>query len=177
MFETLLGALVLIVAGIFLALAYSSAHLDASGGYELSATFDHVDGIRDGGDVRISGIKIGTIESQALDPKTYQAVVRMRIDNAVHVPVDTVATIASSGLLGDKFMQLVPGNEDKMLEAGGAIRMTQAPVSLESLLGQMVYSIGGKGKDGNGGATQGPSPSPSSSPTPSAAPGNGPSHS
>jgi phospholipid/cholesterol/gamma-HCH transport system substrate-binding protein len=143
MFETMLGAIVLVVAGIFLTFAYSSARITTDAGYEVTATFDHIDGTREGGEVRISGIKVGSIISQQLDPKTFQAVVKLKIFNSVQLPVDTVATITSSGLLGDKYMQLIPGADDKVIPPGGTIRMTQPPISLESLLGQFVYSMGG----------------------------------
>jgi phospholipid/cholesterol/gamma-HCH transport system substrate-binding protein len=145
--ETVMGAVVLAVAAIFLLFAYSSAGVSAVGGYELTAKFDRVDGIRDGGDVRISGIKVGTILSTTLDPKTFQAIVRMSIDKAIDVPTDTVATITSAGLLGDKFLQLVPGADDKTIPPGGDIKFTQPPVNLESLLGQAVFSTPSKSPD------------------------------
>jgi phospholipid/cholesterol/gamma-HCH transport system substrate-binding protein len=141
--ETLLGALVLVVAGLFLAFAYSSSHIRATPGYAVTARFDHVDGIHEGGDVRISGIKVGTISSETLDPKTFQAVVRLNIDREIQLPVDTVATIASSGLLGDKFLSLVPGNDDKTIPPDGMIGHTQSPASLEDLIGKFMYAAPG----------------------------------
>src|SRR5712691_7158827 len=101
--ETVMGAVVLVIAALFLFFAYSVSQVRAVRGYELTAQFERVDGVRDGGDVRISGIKVGSILSQTLDPKTYFAVVRMSIDPGIKVPTDTVAQIASSGLLGDKY--------------------------------------------------------------------------
>src|SRR6202030_3992293 len=102
----------------------------------LTARFNRVEGIRDGSDVRISGIKVGSVISQRLDPKTFVAVVRMSIDPSVQLPTDTVATISSSGLFGDKYLELAPGNEDAVLKPGGQIEHTQSPMSLESLIGQ-----------------------------------------
>ena len=90
--------------------------------------------------MRISGIKVGSIVSQTLDPKTYLAVVRMTIDPSVKLPTDTVAQIASSGLLGDKYLSLLPGGADETIPAGGRIQFTQPAISLESLIGQYIFS-------------------------------------
>jgi phospholipid/cholesterol/gamma-HCH transport system substrate-binding protein len=170
--ETVMGAVVLLVAVIFLAFAYSAAQLKGVTGYPLSAKFNHIDGIRPGGDVRVSGIKVGTVISATLDPKTYQAIVQLSIDNSVRLPEDTVAQVTSSSLLGDNFMELVPGASDTMLRPGATIQFTQSPTSLQSLLGQVVFSVthpqgsGGSGSGGSqGGAAQGSTganPAPSS---------------
>ena len=166
--EIVLGAVVLAVAMIFLAFAYSSAQIQTGSEYEVTAKFDHVDGIRDGGDVRMSGIKVGAIRDQTLDPKTYQAIVRMRIDDSVQIPVDTVASITSSGLLGDKYMSLVPGGDDNMIKPGGEITHTQAPISLESIL-RGVFSMTGGNKSGDSkdqGSSAAPSPTAGPAPVP-----------
>jgi phospholipid/cholesterol/gamma-HCH transport system substrate-binding protein len=138
--ETVMGALVLVIAGLFLFFAYSTSQIRATSGYEVTAAFDRVDGIREGGDVRISGIKVGSIVSQSLDTKTFLAMVRLSIDPDVKLPTDTVAQIASSGLLGDKYLSLVPGGSDETIPAGGRIQFTQPAISLESLIGQYIFS-------------------------------------
>ena len=138
--ETMMGAVVLVIAALFLFFAYSTSQVRRTAGYEVTASFDRVDGIRDGGDVRISGIKVGSIVAQSLDPKTYLAVIRMSIDPTVKLPVDTVAQIASSGLLGDKYLSLVPGGADETIPPGGRIQFTQPSISLESLIGQYIFS-------------------------------------
>jgi phospholipid/cholesterol/gamma-HCH transport system substrate-binding protein len=137
--ETLVGAVVLVVAAAFLFFAYTTTQVHAVTGYELNAQFDRVEGLRDGGDVKISGIKVGTIESQTLDPKTFFANVRISIDPAIKLPVDSVATVASSGLLGDKYLSIEPGNEDQIIPSGCRIVHTQGGMSLESLIGQVIY--------------------------------------
>ena len=91
--ETVMGAVVIVVAVIFLVFAYHSAEIRSVSGYSLSAKFDHIDGIRDGADIRMSGIKVGTITGTSLDTKTFQALVKLSIDNNIKLPVDTVATI------------------------------------------------------------------------------------
>jgi len=150
--ETVMGAVVLVVAAVFLFFAYTTTQVQATGGYVVTARFDRVEGLRDGGDVRISGIKVGSILSQTLDPKTYLAVVRMSIQPSIKLPTDSVATIASSGLLGDKYLSIVPGADDETIKPGGVIEHTQPPISLESLIGQFIYGQGGSQpkKDGNG---------------------------
>jgi phospholipid/cholesterol/gamma-HCH transport system substrate-binding protein len=150
--ETVMGAVVLLVAALFLFFAYTTSKVHAVSGYELTARFTRVEGLRDGGDVRISGIKVGSILSQTLDPKTYLAVVRMSIDPSIKLPVDTVATIASASLLGDKYLALDPGNEDQTIPPGGTIDHTQPPMSLESLIGQYIFSQQGQQKKNDGDA-------------------------
>jgi phospholipid/cholesterol/gamma-HCH transport system substrate-binding protein len=153
--ETVMGAVVLVVAAVFLFFAYTTSQVRAvGGGYPLTATFTRVEGLRDGGDVRISGIRVGSIVSQTLDPKTFDAVVRMEIDSGIKLPIDSVATIASSGLLGDKYLSIEPGNEDELIQPGGKIVHTTPPVSLESLIGQFIYGqqAGQQSKQSGGGA-------------------------
>jgi len=149
--ETVMGAVVLVVAALFLFFAYTTSQVRAVSGYDVTARFDRVEGLRDGGDVRISGIKVGTIISQTLDEKSYLAVVKMSIDPSVKLPTDTVATIASNGLLGDKYLSLVPGADDDFIKPGGTIAHTQPPISLESMIGQFIY---GQTGGGGGGAQQ-----------------------
>src|SRR3954447_16723619 len=152
--EIVIGAVVLIVAALFLAFAYRTSQFRAaSGGYEVSADFARIDGIHQGSDVRISGIKIGTVVADSLDPKTYLATIRMSIDSEVQLPEDTVAQVTSSGLLGDKYMSLAPGGSDKMIPAGGKIQYTQSSISLESLIGQMMFSTRGPKPPAGGGAS------------------------
>jgi phospholipid/cholesterol/gamma-HCH transport system substrate-binding protein len=168
--ETVMGALVLAVALIFLAFAYSSAGIRTVSGYQVTAKFDRIDGIKVGTDVRISGIKIGTVTATTLDPKSFQAVVRMTVDGSYLLPVDTVAQITSNSLLGDNFLKLVPGNDDKNISPGGAVTNTVPPTDLMQMLSQLAFSMGGGSKqDGDGESPSGPAPSGGapSGPTPS----------
>ncbi|HEY8871815.1 MAG TPA: outer membrane lipid asymmetry maintenance protein MlaD [Stellaceae bacterium] len=157
--ETVMGAVVILVAGLFLVFAYKTSQLRAVSGYELSADFSRVDGIRQGSDVRIGGIKIGSVTGEDLDPKTFLALVRMSIDPKVQLPDDTVAEIISAGLLGDKYLSLVPGGSDNVIPPGGKIKYTQSSVSLENLVGQMIFSAPGAKKPGEGETPQ-PAPPP-----------------
>src|SRR4029077_9050323 len=161
--ETVMGAVVLLVAALFLFFAYNTSQLRSVKGYELTADFERVDGIRDGGDVRISGIKIGSIVAQTLDPKTFLARLQLSVDPTIKLPDDTVAEIVSAGLLGDKYLSLVPGGSEKTIPPRGEIRYTQSPVSLEHMIGQMIFSAPGGQKGGEappqGGGAPAPAPS------------------
>jgi phospholipid/cholesterol/gamma-HCH transport system substrate-binding protein len=174
--ETVMGGVVLVIAALFLVFAYNTSQLrSVSGGYEILAEFARIDGIHEGSDVRVSGIKIGSVVGEQLDPKTYLATIRMRIDPAVELPEDTVAQVTSSGLLGDKYLSLAPGGSDKMLPPGGKIQYTQSSVSLANLIGQMIFSAPGAKPAGEGEGAQPPAgapgggaaaPSPGSTATP-----------
>jgi phospholipid/cholesterol/gamma-HCH transport system substrate-binding protein len=154
--EIVMGAVVILAAAVFLVFAYQTSQLRSVAGYQVTADFSRVDGIRQGSDVRISGIKIGSVVAEELDPKTFLANVRMTIDPSVKLPDDTVAEIISAGLLGDKYMSLVPGGSDKVIPPGGKITYTQSSVSLENLIGQMMFSAPGPKKEGESEAPKPP---------------------
>jgi phospholipid/cholesterol/gamma-HCH transport system substrate-binding protein len=146
--ETVMGGVVLAVAVLFLVFAYSSTGLRSVDGYEVVARFDRIDGLQTGGDVRISGVKVGTILSQSLDPQTYLAEIRMSIDPSIQLPTDTVAVVASESLLGGRFLALEPGGAEEMIPPGGTIEYTQSTPGLEQLLGQVIYSLQSGGREG-----------------------------
>jgi phospholipid/cholesterol/gamma-HCH transport system substrate-binding protein len=148
--ETMMGALVLAIAGAFLVFVYNATNLRAAGGYEVVAKFDRVDGLARGADVKVSGIKVGSVIDQRLDTERFLAVVRMSLDPSVRLPIDTVAQVSSEGLLGGSFVALVPGGDDKTIAPGGEIRFTQAPVNLVQLLGKFMF---GQADSKDGGAT------------------------
>ncbi|HTC18549.1 MAG TPA: outer membrane lipid asymmetry maintenance protein MlaD [Stellaceae bacterium] len=162
--ETVMGAVVLVVAAVFLFFAYTTTQVHAVGGYTLTAQFDKVDGLRDGGDVKISGIKVGSIISQTLDPKTFFATLTISMDPAIKLPVDSVATISSSGLLGDKFLSIEPGNDDQTIPPGGRIIHTSSGMSLESLIGQVIYGQAQQKKGGDDNSQPAPAPMPTPAP-------------
>ncbi len=143
--ETLIGAVVLVVAALFLAFAYTTSGVSSVSGYDLMAKFSSADGLGIGSDVRVSGIKVGTVVGQSLDPKTYQAVVQFSVAPQVKLPTDSSAKITSSGLLGSNYLSIEPGGSDKMLTPGGVIRYTQGSVNLLDLIGQAIFSAASKG--------------------------------
>lgn len=143
--ETVLGAVVLLVAGAFLFFAINVAQVKAVSGYELQANFLSVGGLSAGSDVRINGIKVGTVKGRSLDPQTFEAVVQMSITPDVKLPKDTVATIGSEGILGGKYVRLKPGKSPEMLAAGGKIGKTEDFKSLEDQVGEIIFlATGGK---------------------------------
>lgn len=148
--ETLLGAVVLIVAVGFLLFAYRSSQVSDTDGYELRASFDRVDGLEPGADVRISGIKVGTVLGQALDPATFRAEVRFTLRDDVELPLDSSAAVVSNGLLGGKYLTLVPGGDIEMLQPGDQLTLTQSSIILEDLIGQMIFSQQGGAKQSAG---------------------------
>ena len=144
--ETVMGAVVLAVAGGFLYFAYSNSNVRPVEGYVLKADFANVAGISAGSEVRVGGIKVGVVEALDLDPKTYQAQAVLRVNDKVKIPKDSSAAIQSSGLLGDKFITLQPGGDEAMMKDGDKITITQSSVSIEELIGKFVFSGGGADK-------------------------------
>jgi phospholipid/cholesterol/gamma-HCH transport system substrate-binding protein len=156
--ETVLGAVVLAVALGFLAWAYGRSDAGDPGGYTLTARFDRVDGLETGGDVRISGIKVGQVLGQRLDPQTYRAEVTFSVRDGIELPSDSSAAIVSSGLLGGKYLSVVPGGDVELLGSGDEITLTQSSVNLEDLIGRYIFSGGGQGTQGNQGGAGGQAP-------------------
>ncbi len=145
--ETVMGAVVLLVAGVFVFFAYDMAQVKAVEGYEVTALFYKIGGLNEGSDVRISGIKVGTVTDHRLDPESYDARVRMSITSEVKLPLDTVASIASEGLLGGKYVRLEPGTDKSYIQNGGTITKTKDFRSLEDQVGEIiVLATGGAGE-------------------------------
>jgi phospholipid/cholesterol/gamma-HCH transport system substrate-binding protein len=142
--EIVTGAAVLLLAAGFL--AYAVAHTGRGGGsgLTLTAKFDDISGLGVGSDVRIGGVKIGSVAGTGLDPKTYQAVVTLDVGRSVTIPDDSSAVVTSDGLLGGKYIAIQPGGDEKTLGQGGVIAATQGSVSIESLLGKFIFSASGK---------------------------------
>lgn len=151
--ETLIGALVVVIAGVFLFYGYSTSGMRATSGYRVKAEFDRIDGLANGSDVRLSGIKVGTVVSQAIDPESYQAVVMLSLVPDVNIPDDSSAKITSEGLLGSNYIALTPGGSMDFLKDGGEIQFTQGSVDLMGLVGQALFSTGGAKDDAAPSAT------------------------
>jgi phospholipid/cholesterol/gamma-HCH transport system substrate-binding protein len=142
-FETLIGAIVVLVAAGFLYYAYAFSNSSALSGYELSARFQRVDGLNVGTDVRLSGIKIGSIASLTLDPRTYQATAHLSIRGDIQLPEDSSIMVTNTGLLGNSYLSVSPGGSDAMLKPGGVITNTQGAVDLMSLIGRFATGATG----------------------------------
>ncbi len=141
--ETLVGLFVLlgIVGLLFLALkAANLSSFGGSDGYMLTARFDNIGGLKVRAPVRSAGVTVGRVVSITLDPKTYQGVVRLEVDKTVLFPKDSSARILTAGLLGDQYIGLEPGAEEKNLAAGDVVTSTQSAVVLESLISQLLFN-------------------------------------
>ena len=140
--ETTIGAVVLAVAIGFMIFAARSADISTASPYELTAQFRKADGVNVGGDVRIAGVKVGSVRAMTLNPETFQAEVRMALRRDVMVPDDSAATIASDGLLGGAHIAIQPGGSEFMIEPGGAFTITQGSINLLDLVGRAITGGG-----------------------------------
>ena len=136
----IMGAVVLLAAAGFVSLAYEAADIQGANGYEIQAEFGATGGLSVGDDVRISGIKIGRITAQTLDPDTYSARIAMAINPDILIPTDSSARITAASLLGGNYLELMPGADEDMLARGAVIYDTRDPVSLTDLLGKAVFA-------------------------------------
>lgn len=139
--ETLVGAVVLAAAAGFLVFAGQSTGFSAdTNQYELFAKFRSVEGLNVGSDVKLSGVKIGTLTKITLDPETYQAVAEISVDKNIAIPDDADIKVSTDGLLGGAFLEITAGGSPFMLEPGGEIIFTQSSVSFLNLLLKFVTS-------------------------------------
>lgn len=141
--EALAGVAVVAVAAWFLVFALGRTGSSGSDSYLLSARFPNASGISVGSDVRVSGLKVGSVTAQKLDPASYQAVVTLSVDKAVKLPLDSSAAITSEGLLGGSFIALVPGGDTEQLAPGDEITDTQGSTDLMGLIGSVINRSGG----------------------------------
>jgi phospholipid/cholesterol/gamma-HCH transport system substrate-binding protein len=146
--ETLIGAAVIAIAVLFLFFAYSSTGAAPVSGYDVLAKFNRVDGVNIGTDVRLAGIKVGTVSRLSLDPKTYSAVATITLGNEVKLPEDSSVRITSEGLLGSQYLSIEPGASMDYIKAGGEIENTQGSVDLIGLLGKYAFGTSSGGASG-----------------------------
>ena len=137
--ETVMGAVVLLVAVGFAAVALDAADVRTNGGYELTARFLKVGGLERGSDVRIGGVKVGTVVERRLEPETFEALVRFTVQEDLRLPADTEAAVTSEGLLGGKYLRLFPGQAAESLEPGGQIARTRDFQSLEDTVSEIIF--------------------------------------
>ncbi len=139
MVETVLGAVVVLAAAGFVFFVSQTADLGTPEGYSITARFLKVGGLEPGSDVRISGVKVGTVTSRALDTASFEAVITMTLDAAVQLPTDTEAVITGEGLLGGKYLRLIPGQEAEIIAAGGEMLRTRDFKSLEDSVSEIIF--------------------------------------
>ena len=108
--------------------------------YTLKAKYENIGGLKVRGAVKSSGVVIGRISDISIDPKTYEAIVSFNVDGRYRFPKDTIAAIYTSGLLGEQYVGLDVGGDEKMLEPGDTIFKTQSAVVLEKMIGQFLFN-------------------------------------
>ena len=140
--ETGMGMVVLVVASVFLALAYNSTDFRKDTGYLISAEFNKIGNIKVGSDVRVSGVSVGRVVRLFLDPRSFMAKITFDIDEKYIFPLDTVAVIESEGLLGGNFVALIPGGDEDNLVSGDVLEFTQDAVDISQMLGKLMFSSG-----------------------------------
>jgi phospholipid/cholesterol/gamma-HCH transport system substrate-binding protein len=141
LFETVIGALVIVVAAVFLFYAYEHSSLVTRSGYPVKAAFLSVGGLTSGSDVRIGGVKVGSVTDLKLDQQKYLAVVTMSVNDGVKIPQDTQVSIVSDGLLGGQYVDLLPGKATEMVLPGGVLKNTKDVKTIEQILGEAIYVI------------------------------------
>ena len=141
--DFLVGCFLLLGIG---ALAYLSMRVGGlaggpAGGFTVYATFDEIAGLKPRSPVEISGVKVGQVKSIGLD-KSYRARVELDLMPTVQIPVDTMASIVTSGVLGDRYVQLQLGGDPEVLKNGEDLTFTESAVILERLIGKFVHNVG-----------------------------------
>lgn len=139
-FEAIIGTIVLISAVFFITTSLKIKTLKKVNNYQVIAKFNNSDGIGVGSDVKISGVKIGTVSGQILDQKSFKAKITMNIDSSIQIPIDSSIKIVSEGLLGSKYLLINPGADQEYIENGDEIEYTQSSVNFEELLGKFIFS-------------------------------------
>ena len=141
--ETAMGAIVLAAAAAFLLMIYKSSNTPSVSGYQMVAEFNKIGGLKVGNDVRVGGVPVGKVVSVTLDHDTFKAKVLFDVDVACVFPTDSIAIIASEGLLGGNFLEIIPGGSSDELKSGDTMEFSQDAVDISQLLGKFMFSSAG----------------------------------
>ena len=136
--ETLVGLGVVLAAALILLLVMLGKGSGGASGYDLNVKLSKADGLGVGTEVRLSGIKVGSVTEMTLDPRTFLVTIHMRMEPDVQVPVDSSILVTSAGLLGSPYLSITPGGDDKNLAAGGTIENAQGSIDIMSLVGRFA---------------------------------------
>lgn len=139
--ETIMGLVVLAVATVFMWFAYNVSDLKMVKGYEIKARFIKVGGLNTGADVKINGIKVGTVLSQKINPDDYMVDVSLSIMPNVLLPVDSTVMVAGDGLMGEKYIKIEPGKAKEKLTNGSTATNTKDAKSLEDMVGEIIFMV------------------------------------
>ena len=154
--EAVAGLAVVLVAILFLVFALDRTGAGGRDSYLLTARFPNSAGITVGSDVRVSGLKVGTVTAQELDHESFQAIVTLAVNESVRLPLDSSAAITSEGLLGGSFIALIPGGDPEHLAPGDEIIDTQGATDLMGLIGSFINRSGDtEGSSGAGSPAEG----------------------
>lgn len=140
--EAVVGLLVVLLAAWFIVFAWQRTGGGMRDSIKVTALFPAANGVSVGTDIRVAGLKIGTVADQRLDPETYQAEVTLAIDEDVKIPSDSTAAITAEGLLGGTYIAILPGGSPTPLEDGDAIFDTQGSVDMMGLIGSFINRSG-----------------------------------
>lgn len=143
--ETALAAMVLLVAGVFLAFAHNIGNVAPVKGWQVQAKFNSIDGLAVGNDVRIGGVKVGTVVELGIDQKDYRALVTMTVLPELKLPIDTVAAVVTAGVLGGKYVALTPGTGERSNQHGLELKKTRDVEPVETTVGKEIFGLGGGG--------------------------------
>ncbi|HAA91997.1 MAG: outer membrane lipid asymmetry maintenance protein MlaD [Rhodospirillaceae bacterium] len=141
--ETALAAMVLLVAGVFLAFAHNIGNVAPVDGWQVQAKFNSIDGLSIGNDVRIGGVKVGTVVKLDIDQKDYRALVTMMVLPELKLPEDTVASVVTAGVLGGKYIALAPGTGKRSSQHGLVLKNTKDVEPVETTVGKEIFGLGG----------------------------------
>ena len=148
--ESLIGALVIVIAIIFTSMAYkvSGNKQKMASGYVLLAEFNNIDGINIGSDIKISGVKVGSVIDIKLNDN-YKADIKLKFPNDVLIPTDSVFKVSTSGLIGAKFINLKVGANEEYLKNGDKVDFTESTMDLEDLIGRFIFNNENKNEKNN----------------------------
>jgi phospholipid/cholesterol/gamma-HCH transport system substrate-binding protein len=143
--ETIVGFIVICLALFSFVFFYKvSDSSKESDGYFLNAYFQNIEGLSEGNDVKLAGIKVGYIDNLSLENGTYFAIAKLKIKKGIDIPSDSRAIVSTSGLLGGKYIRINPGAADDNLQENGKIKFTQSSINIEDLIGKLMYSLTSK---------------------------------
>ena len=138
--EILMGAIVLITAVCFLVVGMQSINNNQKNGYIISLVFGSSAGLKNGDNVKISGINVGKIINLELNVENFNAMVNIKLNNKIKIPDDSSARITSSSLLGGNFVDIIPGSSETFMNPKDIIYDTNDAVSFSDMLGKVIYS-------------------------------------
>lgn len=140
-FETLIGALVIVVAILFLSFAskITSNKQNISKGYNILAVFDNADGINIGSDIKVAGVKVGSVANIKLNDN-YKAELILKLPEGLNIPLDSIFKISTSGLIGSKFINIKIGAEEEYFKNGDKADFTESSMDLEDLISRFIFN-------------------------------------